>query len=116
MHVNSTCGKMFTQNSHLKLHERIHTGVKPYACSTCGKMFTRNSDLERHERIHTGVKSHACSICGNMGICLHNIPFLGFLEGTHTGVKPYACSTCGNMFTRASTLKIHERIHPRATP
>ena len=81
MHVNSTCEKMFTQNSHLKLHERIHTGVKPYACSTCGKMFTRNSDLERHERIHTGVKSHACSICGNMGICSHNIPFLGFTRG-----------------------------------
>ena len=52
-----TCGKMFTQNSDLKMHELIHTGVKPYACSTCGKMFTQNSDLKMHER---RVYSHMC--------------------------------------------------------
>ena len=33
-----------------------------YACSTCGKMFTQDSDLEKHERIHTGDKLCVCSI------------------------------------------------------
>ena len=57
---------MFTHNSNHKMHERIHTGVKPNAYSTCGNMFTHNSNHKMHERIHTGVKTYACSTCGKM--------------------------------------------------
>ena len=57
---------MFTYCGSLKMHERIPTGVKSYACSTCGKMFTQNCHLKMHERIHTGIKPYACSTCGNM--------------------------------------------------
>ncbi|XP_072235697.1 uncharacterized protein [Leuresthes tenuis] len=107
------CGAAFTTSSHFKKHQRIHTGEKPYSCGQCGAAFTQLSGLKAHQRIHTGEKPYSCSQCGAAFATYFE---LKTHQRIHTGEKPYSCSQCGAAFTTSSYLKIHQRIHTGEKP
>lgn len=103
------CGKAFHQKTHLEIHTRAHTGVKPFVCKepTCGQRFSQLGNLKTHERRHTGERPYHCDVCGKTfaqhgNVRAHKI--------VHTATKPFTCKldSCNKQFTQLGNLKSHQ--------
>lgn len=62
------CTKISTTREFQKVHMRVHTNERPYACPAagCEDRFKQISHLNDHVRIHTNEKPYLCRIadCG----------------------------------------------------
>ncbi|XP_023727887.1 gastrula zinc finger protein XlCGF71.1-like [Cryptotermes secundus] len=101
-------GRKAEPESHLRSHQLIHIGVRPFWCDICKKSFIYRAHLRIHHRIHTGEQPFSCDMCNKSFIEQSS---LKRHQRIHSGERPYCCDICNKLFNQRSSLKRHLRIH-----
>ncbi|XP_048480208.1 zinc finger protein 543 isoform X1 [Plutella xylostella] len=107
------CMKSFGNRGHLKRHNLIHTGEKPYECESCEKKFKTRFQLNRHKPIHTGEKPLKCELCKKK---FRKLSTLNKHKSSDYGQKPYECESCQKKFRQVQHLNRHKLIHTGEKP
>ena len=98
----------------LVLHNRKHTGDKPFKCNTCGHTTTQQSNLKTHiQNIHTN--EHEMVECE---LCSKNVrkKQLKTHMNSHKTSRPFQCPDCDGTFKYKEQLKKHTTVHQDIRP
>ncbi|XP_014281355.1 zinc finger protein 271 [Halyomorpha halys] len=100
------CDKTFSSRNGYIIHQRSHTGERPYPCRWCEKAFGDSATRHKHERIHTGERPFKCSRCPR---AFNQRAALRAHQVTHTVDRAFLCKYCPSSFPYFATLKRHQQ-------
>ncbi|XP_055306136.1 zinc finger protein 888-like [Sitodiplosis mosellana] len=123
------CKKFSTPNTGpLKIHMRVHTGIRPFRCSICSNRFTQKTSLKRHSKFHINPRPvkfqclvcaryfsqemekqqheskcqsrrYECYLCKSYAT-YYKSSMMFHMRVHHTGVKPFKCEVCKKCFAQ----------------
>jgi len=107
------CYRGFKEKFGLKLHEKTHTGEKPFECTDCPLKFLTKRQLSQHYIVkHTNEKPFPCDQCdkkygSKMILVSHK-------RRVHLELfRLLPCSFCDLKFKTKQNLAKHERTHTK---
>nr|XP_034838196.1 zinc finger protein 182-like [Maniola hyperantus] len=106
----SYCDYRASNAEQVKIHERLHTGEKPFVCKTCGAGFHRKSSYLQHVAIHLPEKTVQCDQCPAR---FKSVTLMRIHKNRHRP-SPYTfkCGVCNNSFARRRNVARHlQRVH-----
>uniref|UniRef100_W8BRP7 Transcription factor E4F1 n=1 Tax=Ceratitis capitata TaxID=7213 RepID=W8BRP7_CERCA len=109
----SYCDKKFTLLGNLRVHEKIHSGLKEFTCEICDRQFHQKHNLEIHMYSHVDDKAYKCKICKK------SLKTPNSLEKhllIHNDIKKFSCDYCDKRFRTKDSKCSHERVHTGEKP
>ena len=97
-----TCGTRFSQKSHLRAHERIHSEERPFTCETW------KSHLRSHKHIHRGERQYEFNK-GDGEFSDQNK--LTKLRCEHDEDRQFRCDQYDETFPSINDLNVHTPTH-----
>uniref|UniRef100_A0A4W6CRR1 C2H2-type domain-containing protein n=1 Tax=Lates calcarifer TaxID=8187 RepID=A0A4W6CRR1_LATCA len=120
------CGRTFKFLSQFIIHQRIHTGERPFKCPECDKGFSKNSNLNLHLKTHRKSNIYQkCPFCKIKFSCseyashmeMHAHELAQDLENNKSEIRTRkVCQYCGKTFPFQSALIRHVRVHTGEKP
>ena len=104
-----TCNVVCESKAHLILHERIHSGDKPYACSQCNHRCAQKSNLTSHiKSVHdrSQLPQFKCTSCPK--VCTQERHLVTHMKTHNASTTVFACKKCTTFRSQyESALKKH---------
>ncbi|XP_037299271.1 oocyte zinc finger protein XlCOF6 isoform X2 [Manduca sexta] len=106
-YVCQVCGKRASTMAHLKSHMKTHNATRSVFQCHCGAKMRTEVGYQLHQRIHSGERPYECETCGDRFLSASRR--LDHIKRRHRGTAdmPHACYKCSATFIRPWELRKH---------